>query len=150
MTARDTVEDRVDGLEKGGDDYLTKPFALKELFARLQALLRRAAKMLPTVLQVADLTLNTELSSVTRGSRAVTLNPIGFRLLQELMHRSPGIVPRERLLAVGWGTSIPSSDSLRTNIYLLRKAVDAEGEAPLIQTHPGFGWACAPSDEPKA
>ena len=104
MTARDTVEDRVDGLEKGGDDYLTKPFALKELFARLQ----------------------------------------------ELMHRSPGIVPRERLLAVGWGTSIPSSDSLRTNIYLLRKAVDAEGEAPLIQTHPGFGWACAPSDEPKA
>ena len=139
MTARDTVEDRVDGLEKGCDDYLTKPFALKELFDRLQALLRRAAKMLPTVLQVADLTRNT-----------VKLNPIGFRLLQELMHRSPGIVPRERLLAVGWGTSIPSSDSLRTNIYLLRKAVDAEGEAPLIQTHPGFGWACAPSDEPKA
>lgn len=147
LTARDTVDERVEGLETGGDDYLSKPFALKELFARLQVLLRRAGAAGPSVLRVGDLELDCSQLVVKRAGRTLKLNPIGFAILQELMRRSPGIVPRERLLTVGWGSGIPTSDSLRTNFYLLRKTVDAPGLTPLIQTHPGFGWSCAPANE---
>lgn len=114
LTARDTIDDRVEGLTSGADDYLIKPFSLRELAARVE-----------------------------REGRDIKLNPTCLQLLRELMQQSPGIVSRRRLEAVLWQGEPPASDSLRSNLYLLRQAVDKPFDHPLIHTHPGLGWSVA-------
>ena len=141
LTARDSIDDRVRGLEVGADDYLIKPFALKELAARIEALLRRTYGTQRDVLQVADLVFNIQTLQVTRAGTSIRLNPTCLAILKELMAKSPAVVSRSRLETVVWNGSPPDSDSLRANLYLLRRAVDKPFDKALIKTYPGMGWS---------
>lgn len=145
LTARDTIDDRVAGLQSGADDYLIKPFSLRELAARVEALLRRSGTGSADRLIVGPLTLDLKTLRVTRDNQEIRLNPTCLQLLRELMQRSPGVVGRNRLEALLWQGDTPASDSLRSNLYLLRQAVDKPFDRPLIHTHPGLGWSV--SDE---
>ena len=141
LTARDSIDDRVTGLGVGADDYLIKPFSLRELNARVQALVRRAYGDSDMKLKVGDLTFDLSTTQVNRGGKPIKLNPTGLTILKELMLRSPAIVSRSRLEAQVWGGGAPDSDSLRANIYLLRQAIDKAFDKKLIHTHPGLGWS---------
>lgn len=143
LTARDTIDDRVEGLTSGADDYLVKPFSLRELAARVEALLRRSGLSTADKLIVGPLTLDLKTLRVTRDGIDIRLNPTCLQLLRELMQKSPGVVGRLRLEAVLWQGEPPASDSLRSNLYLLRQAVDKPFERALIHTHPGLGWSIA-------
>lgn len=149
LTARDTIDDRVDGLAAGADDYLVKPFSLRELAARIEALLRRAYGAENAVVRVADLAMDCRLMRVTRAGRPIELNPTCMKILKALMLASPGIVSRERLESVVWsGGSVPASDSLRANMYLLRQAVDKPFAVSLIKTYPRLGWSIGAGGDP--
>ena len=141
LTARDSIDDRVTGLEVGADDYLIKPFSLRELNARVQALVRRAYGDSEMKLRVGDLTFDLSTTQVNRAGNPIKLNPRCLTILIELMKRSPAIVSRSRLEAQVWGGGAPDSDSLRANIYLLRQAIDKAFDKKLIHTHPGLGWS---------
>ncbi|HJI94591.1 MAG TPA: response regulator transcription factor [Sutterellaceae bacterium] len=141
LTARDSIDDRVTGLEVGADDYLIKPFSLRELNARVQALVRRAYGDSEMKLRVGDLTFDLSTTQVNRAGKPIKLNPTCLTILKELMIRSPAIVSRSRLEAQVWGGGAPDSDSLRANIYLLRQAIDKAFDKKLIHTHPGLGWS---------
>lgn len=141
LTARDSIDDRVTGLEVGADDYLIKPFSLRELNARVQALVRRAYGDSEMKLRVGDLTFDLSTTQVNRAGKSIKLNPTCLTILKELMIRSPAIVSRSRLEAQVWGGGAPDSDSLRANIYLLRQAIDKAFDKKLIHTHPGLGWS---------
>lgn len=140
LTARDSIDDRVKGLEYGADDYLVKPFALRELGARVDALFRRVYGD-QDILSVDDLTLNLRTGKVMRSDKILHLNPTCIMILKELMLKTPAVVNRSRLHAIIWQGSVPDSDSLRANIYLLRQAVDRPFTKKLIKTHPGVGWS---------
>ena len=146
LTARDTIDDRVEGLTSGADDYLIKPFSLRELAARVEALLRRSGASSSGRLSVGPLTLDLKTLRVEREGRDIRLNPTCLQMLRELMQQSPGIVSRNRLEAVLWQGEPPASDSLRSNLYLLRQAVDKPFEHSLIHTHPGLGWSISNLD----
>lgn len=141
LTARDSIDDRVTGLEVGADDYLIKPFSLRELNARVQALVRRAYGDSEMKLRVGDLTFDLSTTQENRAGKPIKLNPTCLTILKELMIRSPAIVSRNRLEAQVWGGGAPDSDSLRANIYLLRQAIDKAFDKKLIHTHPGLGWS---------
>lgn len=141
LTARDSIDDRVTGLEVGAYDYLIKPFSLRELNARVQALVRRAYGDSEMKLRVGDLTFDLSTTQVNRAGKPIKLNPTCLTILKELMIRSPAIVSRSRLEAQVWGGGAPDSDSLRANIYLLRQAIDKAFDKKLIHTHPGLGWS---------
>lgn len=149
LTARDAVEDRVRGLSSGADDYLVKPFSLMELSARIEALLRRVNRGRINALRIGPLELDLETGTVTRAGVLLKVNPTGQRILRELMRASPRIVSREALEAKIWGSDVPGSDSLRSNLHLLRSAVDKPFDLPMIRTHPGFGWSIAAPDARK-
>lgn len=140
LTARDALDDRLQGLHSGADDYLVKPFALSELVARIQAILRRSSGMNTRVLEVADLRYNLETLEVARAGRALKLNPIGLKLLTILMQRSPAVVRREALEEALWGDDIPDSDSLRSHIHQLRQTIDKPFTTPLLHTIHGVGF----------
>lgn len=140
LSARKAIDDRVVGLENGADDYLVKPFSLRELKARVEALLRRA-RSLQTTLRVGDLELDLAQHRVLRAGRTLKLTPMAERLLAELMRASPSVVERRRLEERIWGGAVPNSDSLRANLYLLRQVVDKPFATPLIHTHAGIGWS---------
>jgi two-component system copper resistance phosphate regulon response regulator CusR len=142
LSARRSVDDRVMGLEQGGDDYLTKPFALAELLARLRNLLKRnapAGEM--TKLRVLDLELDLLRREATRGERILNLTPQEFTLLEYLC-RNPGrVVTRSMILDKVWGMRIqPATNVVDVHIYRLRGKVDAEGLPPLIRTLRGIGY----------
>ena len=141
LTARDSIDDRVTGLGVGADDYLIKPFSLRELNARVQALVRRAYGDSDMKFKVGDLTFDLSTTQVNRAGKPIKLNPTCLTILKELMLRSPAIVSRSRLEAQVWGGGAPDSDSLRANIYLLRQAIDKAFDKKLIHTHPGLGWS---------
>ena len=131
LTARDTIDDRVEA------------FSLRELAARVEALLRRSGANPAGHLTAGPLSLDLKTLRVEREGRDIRLNPTCLQLLRELMQQSPGIVSRRRLEAVLWQGEPPASDSLRSNLYLLRQAVDKPFDHPLIHTHPGLGWSVA-------
>jgi len=144
ITARDSVEDRVDGLNAGADDYVIKPFALREVEARLRALVRRATgRDRVRRLQVADLVFDTGTLKVARGAREIELPPIPMRVLELLMKSSPRVVPRSDIEAMIWGGSPPGSDALRAHMHVLRSAIDHPGEPPLLHTVRGRGYRLA-------
>lgn len=146
LTARDTLTDKLAGFDAGTDDYLVKPFALQELWARLQALERRHGKPAQDILQVADLELNLGTRSVSRAGVELSLGKAPFNLLQTLMRRSPNVVPRRDLEAVLWGDDPPDGDVLRSHMYALRRAVDRSTGGPaLIHTVHGVGYRLAPA-----
>lgn len=147
LTARDELDDRVKGLECGADDYLIKPFSLRELAARITALLRRSGGATSAVMSVGPLTLRLDQACVEREGRTLRLTPIQFRLLKTLMAASPSVVSRAVLERELWGDEVPDSDSLRSTMWALRNIVDKPFDLKLIRTVPGFGWAIAADGE---
>jgi DNA-binding response OmpR family regulator len=147
LTARDAVPDRVAGLDAGADDYLTKPFALSELLARLRALLRRMPALFPAMLVVADLTIDTHSHVVTRGGRPVRLTGKEYTLLEHLARNAGRVVGRAELTAHVWDDNHdPASNSIEVYINRLRKKIDDGGVPPLIHTRRGAGYMLAEAE----
>ncbi|WP_424889767.1 response regulator transcription factor [Streptomyces sp. XH2] len=147
LTARDTVGDRVTGLDAGADDYLVKPFELDELLARIRALLRRSsyATAAPTAasatLSFADLRMNLDTREVTRGDRAVELTRTEFTLLELFLAHPRQVLTREQILKTVWGFEFePSSNSLDVYVMYLRRKTEAGGEPRLVHTVRGVGY----------
>ena len=141
LTARDLLEDKIAGLEAGADDYVVKPFALREVEARLHALVRRSqVREGSSTLQVGDLTFNTGTMKVMRGEQTIELPPIPLKMLEILMRQSPRVLSREEVERAIWGDSPPDSDALRAHLHILRNAVDKKSDKPLIKTLRGIGY----------
>jgi two-component system response regulator MprA len=142
LTARDAVENRVEGLDRGADDYLVKPFAPSELMARLRALLRRAKITNPaTPLVYADLYLDPATRETRRGDRQFELTPKEFELCHLLMRHPRQVLMRDRILEEVWGYDFGGEDNvLEVYIGYLRKKTEAGGEPRLIQTVRGVGY----------
>jgi two-component system copper resistance phosphate regulon response regulator CusR len=143
LSARRSVDDRVRGLEQGGDDYLTKPFALAELLARVRNLLRRnsSADQDATRLQVLDLELDLLRREASRSGKLLDLTPQEFSLLEYLCRNAGRVVTRSMILDRVWGMHIqPDTNVLDVHIYRLRGKVDGRGRRPLIRTLRGVGY----------
>ncbi|MBW5483082.1 response regulator transcription factor [Streptomyces bambusae] len=159
LTARDTVGDRVTGLDAGADDYLVKPFELDELFARVRALLRRSAYAAARaaaadggapggdVLAFADLRMDLATREVTRGGRAVELTRTEFTLLEMFLAHPRQVLTREQILKTVWGFDFePSSNSLDVYVMYLRRKTEAGGEPRLVHTVRGVGYVLRAGD----
>lgn len=141
VTARDTMADIVRGLDLGADDYLTKPFALEVLLARVRALTRRGPVAYPPDLQFEDLTLTSRTHELRRGERTASLTRTEFALLEKLIRRAGCIVPRDVLVEAGWGGGAEVSDStLYVFIRSLRAKITCPGERPLLHNARGVGY----------
>jgi len=141
LTARDALSDRVDGLNGGADDYLTKPFAFEELLARAHALLRRSELRRPTVLVVADLRLDPVGQQVSRGGANIDLTRKEYAILEVLMRQRGALVSRSRLAEQVWTADLIGIDNLiDAHIRNLRRKVDRPGAPPLIHTVRGQGF----------
>ena len=141
LSALDTVDDRVHGLRAGSDDYLGKPFALEELLARVESLLRRRQSAAETVLRVDDLEMDLIAHRVTRAGREVSLTGREFRLLEFLMRHAGQVVTRSMLLEAVWDIRFdPQTNLIDVHVSRLRQAVDREFERPLIHTVRGVGY----------
>ncbi|MCV7012514.1 response regulator transcription factor [Mycolicibacterium madagascariense] len=144
LTARDSVSERVAGLDAGADDYLPKPFALEELLARMRALLRR--RVLPedhdsAALTFSDLSLDPVTREVTRGERQISLTRTEFSLLEMLIANPRRVLTRSRILEEVWGFDFPTSgNALEVYVGYLRRKTEAEGEPRLIHTVRGVGY----------
>ncbi|WP_328299548.1 response regulator transcription factor [Streptomyces sp. NBC_00435] len=149
LTARDTVGDRVTGLDAGADDYLVKPFELDELFARVRALLRRSSYAAPTAgdghpedaLTFGDLRMDLATREVTRAGRPVELTRTEFTLLEMFLAHPRQVLTREQILKTVWGFDFePSSNSLDVYVMYLRRKTEAGGEPRLVHTVRGVGY----------
>jgi DNA-binding response OmpR family regulator len=141
LTARDTADDIVKGLDAGADDYLVKPFALKVLLARLRALARRASAPTIPVLQVDDLMLDPTTHEVSRGGRTVSLTATEFRFLEHLMRRTGRVASRNSIMDAVWGFDHEiEPNTIDTYIKLLRDKVDSNPATRLIHTVRGYGY----------
>jgi DNA-binding response OmpR family regulator len=147
LTARDTLDDKIIGLGAGADDYLVKPFEVRELEARIGTLLRRYRRAVAReTYTVDDLTLDMATLRVTRGGQVLTLTPIGLKLLTVLMRASPRVVTRQQLEREVWGDLLPDSDTLRSHLYTLRKVIDKPFARTLLHTISGVGYRLAVED----
>jgi two-component system OmpR family response regulator len=141
LSALGAVDDRVRGLRMGGDDYLTKPFALVELVARVEALLRRPAESRETTLRVGPLELDLIERTAKRGDRAIDLLPREFRLLEYMMQRCDQLLTRAMLLEEVWNYKfVPATNLVDVHMGRLRHKVDGPGEAPMIHNVRGAGF----------
>jgi two-component system response regulator MprA len=144
LTARDAVGDRVEGLDAGADDYLTKPFALQELLARLRALLRRSTAPMgeeDEVLAFSDLSMDVATRDVRRGDRAIELTRTEFTLLEMFLRRPRRVLERSFILEEVWGYDFPTTaNSLEVYVGYLRRKTEAEDEPRLIHTVRGVGY----------
>jgi two-component system OmpR family response regulator len=141
LTARDSVGDRVTGLDSGADDYLTKPFSLRELLARLRALVRRGGGERPTVLLVGDLRLDPASRRVWRGQTEISLSQKEFAILEALMRRSGEVRSRLELLECAWDQSYENrSNIVDAYIRRLRKKIDRPFRAHTLETVRGAGY----------
>jgi two-component system response regulator MprA len=151
LTARDTVADRVTGLDSGADDYLVKPFAPEELLARVRALLRRSRQAAEAEearpLTYANLSLNPTTRETRRGARPLTLSPKEFDLLAYLLRHPRHVLPRDRILEEVWGYDFPRDDNV-LDVYIgyLRAKTEAGGEPRLIHTVRGVGYVLREND----
>jgi two-component system, OmpR family, response regulator MprA len=142
LTARDAVDDRVAGLDAGADDYLSKPFALRELVARLRALMRRTEVVEEPVVRFDDLTLNRQTREVRRGDRDIELTRTEFSLLELLMDNPRLVLTRSQIFEHVWGYDFgPTSNSLGVYVGYLRRKLEVGGEPRLIQTIRGVGYS---------
>lgn len=142
LTARDTLDDKLQGFAAGGDDYLVKPFALKELEARLLALVKRSAAAVDDrrALQLGDLSLDLRTLDITRGQRTITLKPKARQLLEVLLRARGAVLSRSEIEDALWGDAPPDGEALRVHVHELRHAVDGDGETPLVHTVRGAGY----------
>jgi len=142
LSARHTVDDRVAGLQRGGDDYLTKPFAFPELLARVQALVRRASGTVePTRLQVADLQMDLLARKVTRQGREIDLRPREFALLEYLMRNAGHVVSKTMVLSRVWDYNFdPRTNVVDVLVHRLREKIDRDFTPRLLHTRRGIGY----------
>ena len=141
LTARDAVEDRVSGLDRGADDYLTKPFEFRELLARLRALLRRSTELHPPRLSVGELVLDTAAQNATRGGDAISLTHKEYALLEYLVRNAGRVVSRAEIAEHVWDESFdPFSNLIEVYINRLRRKIDPDGHLGLLQTRRGAGY----------
>jgi two-component system copper resistance phosphate regulon response regulator CusR len=146
LTARDAVRDRIEGLDTGADDYLTKPFEFGELLARLRALLRRGPALAPAVLRVGDLELDTHAQRTTRAGRQIALTTREYALLEFLARNAGRVVGRAEISDHVWDDNYdPLSNLIESYINRLRKKLDAPGLPPLIHTRRGAGYSLGES-----
>jgi DNA-binding response OmpR family regulator len=140
LSARDQLEDRLTGFKVGADDFVTKPFAMSEILARIEAVVSRRVGKMNRTMVVADLQFNLDTMEISRAGIPIKLNPTCMKLLETLMRRSPHVVKRTELEDLIWGRHPTSSDSLRSNIHILRRALDKAFEEPLLHTVHGIGY----------
>lgn len=141
LTARDQLDDKLEGFRVGADDYLVKPFSVKELEVRLEALLKRSQQTtVRRLLQVADLEYDPDSLTARRAGQTLDLNPIQRKLLEALLRNTQRVMPREELESLIWGEELPGNDVLRTHIYHLRNVVDKPFAEKLIHTVHGAGY----------
>ncbi|WP_141057002.1 response regulator transcription factor [Stenotrophomonas rhizophila] len=141
LTARDPVDDRVQGLALGADDYLIKPFSLRELDARIQALVRRAqGRQVQGTLAWEDLQVDTRAPQAWRQGQAISLTPSTHKLLLCMMRAAPAVVRKQEMEYLLWGDDPPDSGALRTHIHELRQHADRNFPSTLIETVHGVGW----------
>jgi two-component system response regulator MprA len=142
LSARDTVPDRILGLESGADDYLTKPFELAELAARMRALLRRSERAAPPgeMLTYADVALDARRHVVTRAGKAIDLTPTEYRLLEAFLRDPETVLKRDALTLQVWGYDGGDSNYLDVHVGHLREKLEAGGASRLIQTVRSFGY----------
>jgi two-component system, OmpR family, response regulator len=144
LTARDTPQDRIQGLTLGADDFVGKPFSLEELVLRLRAILRRTRGLAEDspLLQYDDLQIDEDAREVTRGARVISLSPTEYNLLHYLLMNRERVLSKAQILDHVWNYDFGGGSSVvETYISYLRKKVDADGETPLIHTVRGFGYA---------
>ena len=139
LTARDTLESKIEGFRVGTDDYLVKPFEIEELIVRLRALAKRRSGQ-ASLFEVGPLRLDLNSRAASLRGIPVKLSPTGYKLLEQLMRASPDPVSQSELTLKVWGDDIPGSNKLRVHIHNLRKALDAAGAGHLLKTSPGFGF----------
>jgi len=142
LTAVDAVESRIQGLDSGADDYLTKPFAFGELLARLRAIIRRGTRpIVPEILTVADLTIDTRTREATRGHRAIRLTAREYALLEFFARRAGEVIGRPEIAEHVWDEQYDQfSNVIDVYVQRLRRKLDAGGEPPLIVTRRGEGY----------
>jgi DNA-binding response OmpR family regulator len=145
LTARDTLDDKLAGFAQGADDYVVKPFAMKELEARIRVLFRRGRLQQGEQLQVADLVLDPANLTVARADQRLALTRAGFVLLETLMRRSPHLVRHSELAHALWGESGGDVATLHTHLSVLRSVIDRPFELRLLHTVHGFGYRVAES-----
>jgi len=148
LTARDQLEDKVNGFQAGADDYLVKPFEMEELAVRIQALIRRArGELADGAMRVGDLVFDPRTMRVERDGKRLNLSPTSVRILKVLMRESPRLVSREQIENELWGDLLPDSDTLRSHIYNLRKGIDRDFDAKLLHTVQGMGFKIAAPED---
>lgn len=146
ITARDTLDDKIEGFESGSDDYLVKPFALMELLLRVQALAKRRSSQ-PRRYVIGDLEVDAEQHLATRAGVKLALSPKEWALLEYMAKMSPNIVLRDEMQRAVWGEVLPESNTLKVHMHNLRQKVDKPFPQPLIKTVPGVGFALSESNE---
>lgn len=147
VTARDAFEHKAAGFKYGADDYLTKPFDLRELVLRCQALAKRHILHTPKILELGELSLNTREQTACRQNKTLPLTTIGFKILEILMRSHPAPVSRTYLSQQIWGEQPPDSDALKSHIYALRKEMDKPFAHPLLKTIHNVGFKLDIPDE---
>lgn len=140
LTARDSLENKLEGFKLGADDYMVKPFSLKELAARIKVLSERINRRPASQLIVGDLSLDVDAHEVFRAGKHINLNPTQFRLLMFLMQNAHRVISREELEYSIWKEDPPDSDALRTHLSNLRLMVDKPFDKPLLHTIRSFGY----------
>jgi DNA-binding response OmpR family regulator len=147
LTARDSVADKVAGLDVGADDYLTKPFAFEEFLARVRALLRRGSDTRTPTLRVGDLLLDPARRDVRRGERRITLTTREYALLEYFMRNAGRVLTRPMITEHVWGLDFdPESNVVDVYVGYLRRKIDAEGDHPLVRTVRGAGYTLKADD----
>lgn len=148
LTARDQLNDKLEGFDSGADDYLIKPFDLEELAARVNAMIRRARGDLNDgLMQLHDLIFDPQTLRVERAGERINLSPTSIRILKILMRETPRLVSRETLERELWGDMLPDSDTLRSHLYNLRKGIDRPYQVKLLHTVQGMGFKLAHPDD---
>ena len=142
LTAKGVVEDRIQGLDFGADDYLTKPFEIKELFARVRAVLRRPKASEGLILKAGNLVMDTKAHEVTRGGKKIALTPKEYKILDTLLRKKGEALSREQLINEAWGPDFKEDNyELNVHIRYLRTKVDKGNSKPLIHTVRGVGYS---------
>ena len=140
LTARDTLDDKVNGFEAGADDYLVKPFHMAELIYRVKALAKRISKQNVSEISLGDLTMDLDKKTVCRSGDEIVLGKIQFKLLRFMLLQHPKVVTREQLEREVWGDEPPNTDALRSHLYQLRQIIDQPYETKILKTIRGIGY----------
>jgi DNA-binding response OmpR family regulator len=149
LTARDAVEDRIEGLDRGADDYLTKPFEFRELLARLRALLRRPTSLQPAQLVVADLVVDTAGQTVSRGGKTILMTAKEYALVEFLARNAGRVVGRAEIAEHVWDEEFdPFSNLIEVYVNRVRRKIDWAGAKPLLHTRRGAGYVLSLNETP--